>query len=122
MLQEFVRLIGLVPTMALVQVMGGRRVYIPKNATSEHPLAAIIGLENLLKLGKVYGGEDHFQLPKAERALLAVRNAAIAESYASSKTARTLATEYGLTEGQIVRIVAALGVAAPTDRRQKALF
>ncbi|MEN5179233.1 Mor transcription activator family protein [Comamonas testosteroni] len=85
-------------------------------------MAAIIGLENLLKLGKVYGGEDHFQLPKAERALLAVRNAAIAESYASSKTARTLATEYGLTEGQIVRIVAALGVAAPTDRRQKALF
>ncbi|MNT11249.1 Mor transcription activator family protein [compost metagenome] len=122
LLQEFVRLIGLAPTMALVQVMGGRRVYIPKSATSEHPFAAIIGLENLLKLGTIYGGEDHFQLPKAERAILALRNASIAESYAASKTARSLAIEYGLTEGQIVRIVSALGVAAPADRRQKALF
>lgn len=122
LLQEFVGLIGLVPTMALVQFVGGRRVYIPKRATLEHPFAAIIGLDNLIKLGQVYGGEAHFQLPKAERALLAVRNASIAECYAANKTARDLAVEYGLTEGQIVRIVAAQGVAAPLDRRQRALF
>lgn len=49
--------------------MGGRRVYIPKSVTSEHPFAAIIGLESLLKPGSVYGGEDHFQRHKAESAL-----------------------------------------------------
>lgn len=122
LLQDFVRLIGLAPTMALVQAVGGRRVYIPKSATPEHPYATIIGLDNLLKLGKVYGGEEHFQLPKAERALLAVRNVSIAADYAANKTARALAAEHGLTEGQIVRIVASQGVTAPPDRRQKALF
>ena len=122
LLQEFVRLIGLAPTMALVQAVGGRRVYFPKRPTQEHYLATIVGLDNLLKLGQEYGGVEHFQLPKAERALLAVRNAKIAADYAASKTARDLAIEYGLTEGQIVRIVAAQGVTAPTDRRQRALF
>jgi len=122
LLQNFVRLIGLAPTMSLVQVFGGRRVYFPKQPTPEHPLAAIVGLENLLKLSEVYGGLEHFQLPKAERALLAVRNSSIAADYAAHKTARDLAVEHGLTEGQIVRIVAAQGVTAPLDRRQKALF
>ena len=122
LLQNFVRLIGLAPTMAFVQIFGGRRVYLPKHPTPEHPFAAIVGLENLLKLSEVYGGLEHFQLPKAERAFLAVRNASIAADYADMKTARDLAVEHGLTEGQIVRIVAAQGVTEPTDRRQKALF
>ena len=33
-----------------------------------------------------------------------------------------LAVEYHLTEGQIVRIVSAMGVTAPEDRRQSVLF
>lgn len=57
-----------------------------------------------------------------ERALQAVRNARIAAAYATNKTAREIAAEYGLTEGQVVRIVATLGVTAPPDRRQRALF
>lgn len=124
LLQEFERLIGLEPTMALVRHSGGLRIYIPmpERVTADHTFAQVIGLENLLKLAEVYGGESHFQLPKAEKALIQVRNARIAEAYRTHKTARELACEYHLTEGQIVRIVAAMGVKAPEDRRQAALF
>jgi Mor family transcriptional regulator len=110
--------------MALVRHSGGLRIYIPtpERVSSEHPFAHVIGLSNLLSLAQVYGGEAHFQLPKAERALIQVRNARIAHAYATHKTARELAVEYHLTEGQIARIVASMGVAAPTDRRQAKLF
>lgn len=110
--------------MALVRHSGGLRIYIPtpERVTPDHPFAREIGLGNLVKLAEVYGGEDHFQLPKAERALIQVRNARIARAYATQKTARELAVEYHLTEGQIVRIVAAMGTSAPSDRRQATLF
>lgn len=124
LLQDFERLVGLKATMAMVRVYGGLRVYFPTvdRAQADHPYAALIGLDNLLKLSQEYGGQQHFQLPKAERALLAVRNARIAADYGSDKTAREIAAEHGLTEGQVVRIVASLGVTAPPERRQRALF
>ncbi|WP_057092538.1 hypothetical protein KV708_15800 [Comamonas thiooxydans] len=124
LLQEFERLVGLQATMALVQKWGGLRVYFPtpERVTEEHPYAAVIGINALLKLAGEYGGLPHFQLPKAERALQAVRNARIATEYATNKTAREIAAEYGLTEGQVVRIVASMGVTAPLDRKQRALF
>ena len=122
LLQESVRLTGLAPTMAQAQVMSGHGWQTgvhPKSATSEHPFAAINGLESLLKPGSVYGGEDHFQRHKAESALLALRIASIAQSYATSKAARSVAIEQGLTEGRIVWTVSALGVAAPTIWRER---
>ena len=123
-LQDFVRLIGLQPTMALVERFGGLRIYIPtpERVTADHQFAQIIGMANLLKLADAYGALEHFQLPKAEKALLAVRNARIAADYRTTKTARQIATEYRLTEGQIVRILAAQGVTAPAERRQTLLF
>jgi Mor family transcriptional regulator len=124
LLQDFVRLIGVTATMGLVRRYGGLRIYIPSpdRVTDDHPMAQIIGVSALKKLAGVYGQESHFQLPKAERALLAVRNAQIAAEYAGEKTARQLAMEHRLTEGQVVRIVSSMGVKAPDDRRQPALF
>ena len=123
-LQVFVRLIGLQPTMALVERFGGLRIFIPtpERCTDEHQFAQIIGTANLVKLADAYGGLEHFQLPKAEKALLAVRNARIAADYSTTKTARQLAAEHRLTEGQVVRILSAQGATAPSDRRQAALF
>ena len=124
LLHDFERLIGLEATMALVRHSGGLRIYIPtpERITPDHPFALEIGQANLLKLAEVYGGEAHFQLPKAERALIQVRNARIAHAYSTHKTARELAVEYHLTERQIVRIVAEMGAAAPSNRRQATLF
>ena len=124
LLQDFERLIGLQATMDLVRHVGGLRIYIPVPArvTDDHEFAQVIGTANLRKLAEVYGGESHFGLPKAEQALIALRNARIVSAYTTHKTARELAAEYHLTERQIERIVAAAGVTAPADRRQGALF
>lgn len=124
LLQKIERLVGLQAAMALVQQWGGLRVYFPTpdRVTPDHPFAKVIGVEALLKLANEYGGLPHFQLPKAERALRAVRDARIAADYATDKTAREIAAEYGITESQVCRIVAAMGVTAPPDRRQRALF
>ncbi|MDR0225186.1 MAG: hypothetical protein LBI66_02100 [Burkholderiaceae bacterium] len=121
LLQDFERLIGLQATMALVRRWGGLRIYIPTpdKAGPEHAYAAVIGLQALQALAEEYGGLPHFQLPKATRALQALRNRRIAADYATSKTARQLAAEHGITEGQVGRIVAALGVTAPQGRRTR---
>lgn len=124
LLREFERLIGLRATMALVQGWGGLRVYFPTpdRVTVDHPYVKAIGLDALKKLSREYGGLPHFQLPKAERALQAVRNARIAADYSTNKTARQIAAEYGLTERQVVRLVGSMGVFAPKERRQRTLF
>jgi len=124
LLRDFERLIGLRATMALVQGWGGLRIYFPTpdRITVDHPYAKAIGLEAVKTLCKEYGGLPHFQLPKAERALLAVRNARIAEDYTTRKTARELAMEYGLTERQVARLIGSMGISAPKERRQKSLF
>ena len=124
LLQEFERLVGLQATMALLQKWGGPRVYFltPERATEEHPYAVVIGIDALLKLAKEYEGLPHFQLLKAKRALQAVCNARIAAEYSTNKTVQEIAAEYGLTEGQVARIVASMGLTAPLDRRQRPLF
>lgn len=124
LLQDFERLIGLPATLDLVRVYGGLRIYIPtpERVHPDHPIAKIIGEARLMALAKVYGGEEHFSLPKAERAILALRNARIAHAYGHNKTVRELAAEHRLTERQIERIVAAAGVTAPADRGQSTLF
>jgi Mor family transcriptional regulator len=106
-LQEFVRLIGLPATMLLVEKFGGLRIYIPLHPNAEHHFAQLIGYANLVKLSKVYGREDHFELPKAERALTAIRNAKIVAEY-GPKSVRELAAEYRLTERHVTRLVGAV--------------
>jgi Mor family transcriptional regulator len=117
-LQEFVRLIGLHATMLLVERFGGLRIYVPLNPTADHHFAQLIGLENLQKLSQVYGREDHFELPKAERALIALRNAKIKADY-GPKSIRQIAAEHRLTERHVVRI---LGTEADKNDGQPGLF
>ena len=82
------------------------RIYIPLNPTADHHFAQLIGLDKLLKLSAVYGREDHFELPKASRALLAIRNEKMRAEH-GPKSIRQLASEHQLTERQVTRIVGA---------------
>jgi Mor family transcriptional regulator len=124
MLQEFVRLIGLQATMKMVQAYGGLRIYVPKYPTPDHTYAELIGFDNLVKLSKVFGRQDHFQLPKATRALEAIRNAKIIADYGAKppKTARQLAAEHSLTERQICRILATVPTLPAGNDEQFNLF
>jgi Mor family transcriptional regulator len=112
-LQEFVRLIGLQATMLLVERFGGLRIYIPLNPAPDHHFAQLIGFDNLVKLSQIYGREDHFELPKAKRALTALRDAKIKAEH-GPKSIRQLAMEHRLTERHITRI---LGTQAGNDEQ-----
>lgn len=108
LLQQFVRLIGLPATLRFVEQYGGVRVYIPAEATAEHPFAELIGLDNLRALCAEFSQDGHglrYPMPKATAALTAVRNARIREEY-KHRTARELALIYRLTERSVERIVA----------------
>lgn len=121
LLRDFEQRIGLPATLALVNRWGGLRVYFPTpdRCSVEHPIAQVIGLDKLLLLAEQYGGNEHRQLPKARQALLALRNARIVAAR-GQKSARDLAMEHGLTEGQIIRVWAAAGPV--TEDRQAELF
>lgn len=120
-LQDIVELIGLPHTMRLVETYGGVRLYVPKQSLEDdHDLVRLIGREAAEKLQTIYGGESHFDIPKAERALRAVRDAEIR----AARTARTgrmsvreLALKYGLTERNIRYILGEM-----EDDRQVGLF
>lgn len=116
-LQDLVELIGLHPTMQLVQAYGGVRLYVPKLALDgDHSLVRLIGGEAAKKLQSIYGGEPHFDIPKAERALRAVRNAEIRAKRLNTSL-RQLALQYRLTERQILTICGEV-----VDDRQNSFF
>lgn len=117
-LQDFVELIGLQHTLALVQAYGGVRLYVPKlQLEDDHPLVRQIGREAAEKLQAMYGGEPHFDIPKAERAVRAVRDARIRHLRGTGAPVRTLALDHRLTERQIRTICGEL-----EDDRQSGLF
>ncbi|MEW5905120.1 MAG: Mor transcription activator family protein [Pseudomonadota bacterium] len=117
-LQDIVELIGLPLTMTLVQARGGVRLYVPKlEMEDDHYLVQLLGREAAEKLQTMYGGDEHFDLPKAERAMLAVRDATIRRLRASGTSVRSLALEYGLTERQIYFICEDM-----VDDRQMGMF
>lgn len=116
-LQDLVDLIGLHSTMQLVHAYGGVRLYVPKlELEDDHSLVRLIGREAAKKLQAMYGGEPHFDIPKAERALRAVRDAEI-RAKRPTTSVRLLAMEYRLTERQIRTICGEM-----VDDRQVGLF
>jgi Mor family transcriptional regulator len=120
-LQKMVSLIGLPATMLLVEHFGGLRIYMPATPTPEHPFAELIGFDNLVRLCQeiaIDGVGDRFLLPRAQRALIAVRNAKICAEYRDGKSARMLAADHRMTERHVERIVS--GVQSD-DPRQASL-
>ncbi len=117
-LQDIVGQIGLSKTMALVQARGGVRLYVPKlDLDDDHYLVTLLGREAAEKLQQMFGGDEHFDLPKAERAIRAVRDSEIRRRRVRGESVRCLALEYGLTERQIYLICDEL-----VDDRQVGLF
>ena len=116
-LQDLVELIGLHLTMKLVEVHGGTRLFVPKREVADdHPLARLIGSDAAQKLVCTYGGEEHFDIPKAERALRAVRDADI-RAKRPHTSVRLLALENRLCERTIRTICGEV-----EDDRQVGLF
>lgn len=116
-LQEIAGLIGLPATLRLMQNYSGVRLYVPARFDPDHPLVKIVGHAAALKLVENFGGEEHFDIPKARAAVIAVRNASIRAEYCELSQ-RQLALKYNLVERQVRNILA--GVEA--DDGQDNLF
>jgi uncharacterized protein (DUF433 family) len=116
-LREFADLIGLPATLRLVESYGGVRLYVPQRLAEDHPLALLIGASAARQLADVYGGEEHFDIPRAVAIARQVRNRRLREERDRGMSHRDLALKYGLTERQVRNI---LGEAV--DDRQAELF
>lgn len=116
-LRDIAALIGLPGMLALVEHYGGVRLYVPVRFDPDHALVKVLGHGAAAKLIEQYGGLDHFDVPRAVRAIDAVRNAAIRAEYGELSQGQ-LARRYRLTERQIRNILAG----AEQDDGQADLF
>lgn len=108
-LREMTELIGLPATMQIVQRHGGTRLWVPaliETLAPDHKLVKLVGMAAARTLSEQYGGET-LEIPKAERALRAIRDKAIREQW-PAKSQSQLATEYNLTERQVRTILSSI--------------
>lgn len=108
-LREMTDLIGLPATMQIVQRHGGTRLWVPaliETLAPDHKLVKLVGMAAARTLSEQYGGET-LEIPKAERALRAIRDKAIREQW-PAKSQSQLATEYNLTERQVRTILSSI--------------
>ena len=81
----------------------GGHLSVPKTVTADHHLAQTLGPANAFKFCQAFGGEL-MNIPKAEAAKRAVRNAFIKADKAVGLDNFTLCRKYNLTERQISTI------------------
>ena len=111
LLRRFVALIGLEATMRIVDAHGGAWIYIAEQPAPDGALSQLVGYEAARALAKEYGLE-RLRIPKAGRALRAIRDARIRADHATLSL-RQLVEKYRLAERRICEILAA--GAGPVD-------
>ena len=116
-LQEVAALIGLPATVRLVEAYGGVRLYVPKKFDPDHPIVKLVGHANAALMTNAFGGDEHFDIPRALAATIAVRDHRIRRDRAAGSTHRELALRYHLTERHIRNILG-----PEQDDRQVDLF
>jgi len=82
---------------------GGGHLSVPKQVQAEHHLAQVLGVANAVTFCQAFGGEL-MNIPKAEAAKRAVRNAFIKADKVAGLDNFTLCRKYNLTERQISTI------------------
>lgn len=97
-----VELIGLAPTLKLVQKYGGTAIWIPKQAKPEHGLAHLIGFDAFKTLC-AYAGDTALEIALCRKALVALRHREIINA-SQTHSDRQLALKYQTTERHIRRI------------------
>jgi hypothetical protein len=112
LLQDWVQLIGLPDTLALVERYGGTRLPIAIKAEENAELVAIIGAEKAAILGRHYGRERPL-VPKALKALRVVRDRAI-KADLQTMSVRTVALKYRIGERRAYQLVDQLEVRGPS--------
>lgn len=110
---DFVRLIGLRPTLALIAEMGGLDIRFPVSEKSSvvGNISAIVGDKHGKTLRSYFGGGEVY-LPKAHGAMIALRNLRIIADFEKliqdvccREARQVIARQYGLTARTIKEVV-----------------
>lgn len=118
-LHQVVELIGLSPTLKLVEHYGGLiALYVPREIDPDHHLARNLGLASARKLAGHYGSDYLRNIPRCANGLRRIRDSEIRSR--RKETAARLALEFGLTERQVWTILSEVDDDARD--RQSALF
>lgn len=128
-MQQFIDLVGVGPTLALVRALGGNVIKVPSRERSEGRLRArlieIMGERAALLFIDRYAAET-LAIARCAAAARDERDRRIIAAYDSGSSVASLATEHAMTERQVRTILKrtpgeALGV-APGQPRQTTLF
>lgn len=103
MLQRICDAIGFESTCELAGWMGGRTLYVPDVAVSEHVIARIIGYDASVQLVAIFGGET-ITLPNGDSYFRARRNREVAGLLAEGYSERYVANRFRLTTAQVRNI------------------
>lgn len=103
--QELANVIGLTGALALLALLGGVRLSVPKRFNDDHWIVEAIGPEPARKLMAYYGGED-VELPTCIGAGRAIRNANILSDSKQGMSGAALALKYGMTGRSVRKILA----------------
>lgn len=103
LLRDIADIIGLDAALKLVRAYSGLRLYIPERAHAGHPVAQIIGVENLQKLANIYGREN-LSLPKIDAADRQIKHHTVHALRASGIPVKHVARETGYTERRIYQL------------------
>ena len=103
---ELVDALGETVALALVQRIGGVRVYVPSGGLgADHWLTRTLPPEVLEALYRSGLAGDTISIPRLTRRMLAERNRNIRNKYDQGTSVRTLALTHHLTERQISTIL-----------------
>jgi hypothetical protein len=89
--------------IVLLKNYPGSHIRVPKYPTSDHKLAALLGIIDFTRLCEKFGKET-IQIPRAADAIRAVRNQKILHDFKMGVMQSDLAIKYELTERQIIHI------------------
>jgi Mor family transcriptional regulator len=103
-LREIAERIGLDGALKLITTYGGTRIYVPKQINPGHSLALLLGEDAAAELANFCGGREHFDIPKAQIAICALRDEKIRADRSAGHTVAELARRYNLTERRIRHI------------------
>lgn len=96
-IRDMIVLIGLDATLIVVRECGGQRPFIPRQASSEHPLALSLGMEVFTALCANYPSAM-LNIPRCLKALNLLRDATMLTDRRGGMTLNDCARKYNLTE------------------------
>lgn len=99
-LKEIASYCGQNTAVVLLLNFPGVLIRVPKTAPAEHRLAELLGMAAYRQLCDNYG-DELLNIPRAAKAIRAIRNQQILEDFSRGARQASLALKYGMTQRQI---------------------